>query len=83
MLCEQQDVVDTLSMRHGLMHKTIIPLNPQIEYSKLEIWQLVSSITIWYIWKTKYLKVFQDVIKRYYQIKLRFGWRLWIISKVL
>ena len=50
-----------------------------------EKWNMSSGMQyyIWYIWKTKYLKVFQDVIKRFYQIKLRFGWRLWIISKVL
>ena len=30
MLYEQEDVADTLSVRHGLMPKTIIPVNPQI-----------------------------------------------------
>ena len=46
MLYEQEDVAHALSLRHGLMQKTIIPLNPQIEIGKPEIWQLVSSITI-------------------------------------
>ena len=46
MLYEQEDVADALSMRHGLMQKTIIPLNPQIETGKPEIWQLITSITI-------------------------------------
>ena len=50
-------------MRHGLMQKTIIPLNPQIETNQPKIWKLVSSITICYI-----LKVIQNVIKRPNQV---------------
>ena len=46
MVSEQGDVADGLAMRHDLMQKTIIPLNPLIETDKPEIWQLVSSITI-------------------------------------
>ena len=61
MLYEQEDVADALSMRHGLMQKTIIPLNPQIETGKPEIWEWVSSITIWHILKAKCLKVFRNV----------------------
>ena len=47
----EQEVANTFAMRHGLMQKTLIPLNPQIETDKPEIWQLVISIIIWYIWK--------------------------------
>ena len=47
---KQEDVVDGLVMRHGPMQKTFIPLIPQIDTNKLEIWQLVSGIRIWYIW---------------------------------
>ena len=57
-LYKQEDIGDALVVKHGLMRKTIIPLNPQRKIDKLEIWQLMSSITIWYIWKT--LKVFQN-----------------------
>ena len=46
MLYDQGDVVDATSQRHGVMQKTIIPLNPQMETNRPEIWQLVSSITI-------------------------------------
>ena len=46
MLYEQEDVADACSMKHGLMQKTIIPLNPQIETDKPEIWQLVTGIII-------------------------------------
>ena len=49
MLCEQVEVVDVIVMRHGLMQKTLIPLNQKIETDKPQIWQLVSSITMWYI----------------------------------
>ena len=43
---EQEEVVDVI-----VMEKNLIPLNPQIQIDKPQIWQLVSSITIWYIWK--------------------------------
>ena len=49
MVYKQEDIADALVVKHGLMRKTIIPLNPQRKIDKLEIWQLVSSITIWYI----------------------------------
>ena len=35
---------------------------------KAQIWQLESSITIWYIWKARCLKVFQNMIERPAQI---------------
>ena len=65
---EQENVANDIAMRPGLMQKTLIPLNPQIETNKPEIWQLVSSITIKYIWKAQSLKVFQNVIERHAQI---------------
>ena len=68
MVYEQEDVADAIVMRHGLMEKKLIPLNPQIQTDKPQIWQLVSSITIWYIWKARCLKVFQNVIERPTQI---------------
>ena len=68
MVYEQVDVVDVIGMRHDLMQKTLIPLNLQIETNKLEIWQLVSSITICYCWKAYCLKVFQNGTKRPTQI---------------
>ena len=49
MVYEQEDVAYVLAMRHGLMQKTSIHLNPRIETDKLEIWQLLSNITISYI----------------------------------
>ena len=58
---EQEEVVDVVAMRHGLMHKILIPLNPEIATNKPQIMQLVSSITIWSIWKARCLKVFQNV----------------------
>ena len=45
----EQEVANTFAMRHGLMQKTLIPLNPQIETNKSEILQLISTIAIWYI----------------------------------
>ena len=36
MVYEQEDVADAIAMRHGLMQKTLIPSNPQIEVDKLE-----------------------------------------------
>ena len=51
-----------------LMEMFLIPLNPQIQTDKPQIWQLVSSITIWYIWKARCLKVFQNMIERPAQI---------------
>ena len=47
---KQEDVTNVIAPRHGLIQKTLIPLNPPFETDKPEIWQLVSSITIWYIW---------------------------------
>ena len=38
MVYEQEDVANALTMRNGLMQKTIIHMNPQIEIDKLEIW---------------------------------------------
>ena len=35
---EQEDVAVAIAMRHGLMQKTLIPLNPQIETNKPQIW---------------------------------------------
>ena len=49
MVYEQEDIADARAMRHGLMQKTFIPLNPQIETDKPEIWKLVTIITISYI----------------------------------
>ena len=46
MVYEQEEVANAIVMRHGLMEKKLIPLNPQIETDKPQIWQLVSSITI-------------------------------------
>ena len=54
-----------------LCKKPSMPLIPQIETSKPKMWQLVSSIAIWYIWKAKYLRVFQNVTKRLAQILSR------------
>ena len=74
MVYEQEDVANALAMRHDFMKKTFIHLNLQIEIDKPEIWQLVSSITIWYIWKARCLRVFQTVTKRPGQINSR----IWI-----
>ena len=49
----EQEVADAIVMRYGLMDFFWIPLNPQIQTNKPQIWQLVSSITIWYIWKAR------------------------------
>ena len=65
---EQEEVADVIAMRLGLMQKTLIPLNPQIKTDKPQIWQLVSSITIWYIQKARCLTVSQNVIGRPTQI---------------
>ena len=70
----EQGVADVLAIGHGLMQKTFIPLNLQIETDKPEIWQLVSSITIWYIWKARCLKVFQNVTR----IPTQIISRIWI-----
>ena len=78
MVFEEDDVANALVMRHGMMQKTIIHLNPQIATGKPKIWQLVSRITIWYIWKAKYLKLFKKLPK-----DMGFGQRLCIISEVL
>ena len=37
MVYEQEDVADTLAMRHSLILKTCIPLNPQLDTDKPEI----------------------------------------------
>ena len=68
MVYEQEDVAYVIAMRYGLMQKTLIPLNPQIEIDKPEIWQLVSIITIWYILKARCFKVFQNVTERPAQV---------------
>ena len=47
----QGDVANIISLRHALIQKTNIPQNPQIVIGNFEIWQFVSSIMIWYIWK--------------------------------
>ena len=49
MVYEQGEVADAIVMRHGLMEKNLIHLNPKIQTDKPQIWQLVSSITIWYV----------------------------------
>ena len=67
---EQEEVADAIMVRHGMMEKILIPPNPQIQIDKPQIWQLVSSITIWYIWKARCLKIFQNVTKRRAQIIL-------------
>ena len=67
-------------MRHGLMQKEFIHLNPQIKNDKLEIGKLVRSITIWYIGKVGCLKVFENVIERPTRSFLGFGQQLCIIS---
>ena len=51
-----------------MMEIFLIPPNPQIQTNKPQIWQLVSSITIWYIWKARCLKVFQNMTERPAQI---------------
>ena len=35
----EQEVGDAIAMRHDLMDKTLIPLNPQIESDQPQIWQ--------------------------------------------
>ena len=61
MVYEQDEVADAIVMRHGFMEKKVTLLNPQIETDKPQIWQLVSSITIWYIWTAQCMKVFRNV----------------------
>ena len=70
MVYEQEEVADAIAMRHSWMQKIFIPLNPQIEIDKPQIWQLVSSLTNQYIWKARCLKIFQNVTKRRAQIIL-------------
>ena len=77
MVYEQEDVAYVLAMKHGLMQKTFIPLNPQVEMDKSEICELVSSITVWYIWKAQYLKVFQNTGER--PIEIIYGIRTKIV----
>ena len=68
MVYEQEEFVDAIVMRYGLMEKLLIPLSPKIQTDKPQIWQLLSSITIWYIWKARCLKAFQNVTERPAQI---------------
>ena len=37
MVYDQEAVIDAIAMRHGLMGKTLTPLNPQIEIDKPRI----------------------------------------------
>ena len=53
MVYERDEAAYAIVMRHGLMENKLIPLNSQIQFDKPQIWQLVSSITIWYIWKAR------------------------------
>ena len=68
MIYGQEELAYDIVMRHGLMEKKVIPLNPQIETNKPQIRQSVSRITICYIWKGPCLKVFQNVTERPAQI---------------
>ena len=43
MVYEQEEFADAIVMRHGLMEKKLIPLNPKIQTDKPQIWQLLSS----------------------------------------
>ena len=54
MIYEHEDVVDVIAMRHA---KNMDIFESKIENDKPKIWQLVSSITNWYIWKARCLKV--------------------------
>ena len=61
----KENVADARSLRSCLMQKTTIPTKPR--NNKTKIWQLVSSITIWYICDAMFLKVFQNVTERHAQ----------------
>ena len=65
-LLYEEDVVTTISLWHVGMQKTNIPLNPKIATNKTKIWQLVSSITIWYTWKAKVLEGIPKCDKKSY-----------------
>ena len=56
-----EDIADPLSMRQVLMQKKkqLYPWIHKLETVKTKLWQLASSITIWYIWNATCLKVFQ------------------------
>ena len=38
MVYEQEEFVDAIVMRYGLMEKLLIPLNPQIQTDKPQLW---------------------------------------------
>ena len=39
MVYEQEEVADAIVMRHGFMENNLIPLNPQIQTDKPQIWK--------------------------------------------
>ena len=77
-MLQEEDVADAISQTHGMMQKMNIPLNPKRVMGKTVIWQSISTITIRYIWKTRCLKVFQNVQKGMLTQLPEFGQRLYI-----